>query len=191
MFEQLQERLEGVFRSVTGNARLTDENTQEALREIRRALLAADVEVNVAKAFVARVKERALGVEVTKGVAPGQHVVKVVHDELVTLLGRETAPLALTGPAPHVILVMGLQGSGKTTFCAKLAKHLAGQGRRPGLVACDLQRPAAIDQLEALAAQVEVPVYAQRSTQDVVAVAKAAASISRERCSGVWGRLPI
>jgi len=185
MFDQLQERLEGVFRSVTGSARLTEENTQDALREIRRALLAADVEVGVAKTFVGRVKERALGVEVTKGVNPGQQIVKVVHEELVNLLGRETAPLELTGEPPHVILVMGLQGSGKTTFCGKLALHLAGEGRRPHLVACDLQRPAAIDQLETLAGQVEVPAYTQRGTQDVVAVAREGLKAARENLADV------
>jgi signal recognition particle subunit SRP54 len=196
MFQDLQERLEATFRSLSGKARLSDENMAEALREIRRALLAADVEVSVARSFVARIKERALGSDVLKQLSPGQQVVKIVHDELVTLLGSQAEELVLAGEPPATILVMGLQGSGKTTFSAKLALHLKGKGRRPLLAACDLQRPAAIDQLEVLSGEVGVPVHTQRGTQDVVAVAQAARTASREALCDVLivdtaGRLQV
>lgn len=180
MFGDLQERLEGAFRSLSGKSTLSEENISDALREVRRALLAADVEVGVARQFVARVKENALGGEVVAGVAPGQQFVKVVKDELVALLGNSASSLELDGSPPQTILVMGLQGSGKTTFSAKLAKRLSAEGRRPLLAACDLQRPAAIDQLELLGEQVGVPVFTARDSQDVVAVAKSALAQARE-----------
>ena len=197
MFQDLQEKLEGVFRGLTGTGRLTEENVADAMREIRRALLAADVEVSVARNFVARVKERAVGEEVLGSVTPGQQVVKIVHDELVSLLGRSAAPLELDGGTPPAtVLVMGLQGSGKTTLCAKLAHRLKGQGRRPMLAACDLQRPAAIDQLEVLGAEVDVPVHTDRESKDVVAVARAARDRAREALCDVLivdtaGRLQV
>ena len=197
LFGELQEKLEGVFRGLTGQGKLTEENVGEAMRQIRRALLAADVEVSVARNFVARVKERAVGEEVLKSVTPGQQVVKIVHDELVSLLGSSAAQLNLSSSAPPAtILVMGLQGSGKTTFSAKLARHLKSQGRRPMLAACDLQRPAAIDQLEVLGGEVDVPVHAQRETQDVVAVATAARKAARDKLCDVLivdtaGRLQV
>jgi signal recognition particle subunit SRP54 len=180
MFQDLQERLEGTFRALSGKARVSEENVSEAVREIRRALLAADVEISVARAFVDRVKERALGQDVLSGIAPGQQLVKIVHEELVALLGQAASGLELEGQPPVTILVMGLQGSGKTTFCAKLAKHLAATGRRPMLAACDLQRPAAIDQLEILAKEIAVPVHSRRDTRDVVSVANAAKAAARE-----------
>jgi signal recognition particle subunit SRP54 len=201
MFQELQERLAGVFRAMQGGGRLSAESLEQALREIRRALLAADVEVSVARDFVARVKERALAPDsqVLRSLTPQQHVVKIVHDELVQLLGGHLEPLALGGTPPATILVMGLQGSGKTTFCAKLALQLKGKGRRPMLVACDLQRPAAIDQLEVLAAQAQVPCHAERSEPgkgDVVAVAQNALAAARARLCDVLivdtaGRLQI
>jgi signal recognition particle subunit SRP54 len=197
LFGELQEKLEGVFRGLSGQGKLSEENVGDAMRQIRRALLAADVEVSVARNFVARVKERAVGEEVLKSVTPGQQVVKIVHDELVSLLGSSATQLNLSSSAPPAtLLVMGLQGSGKTTFSAKLAQRLKGQGRRPMLAACDLQRPAAIDQLEVLAAEVSVPVHAQRDTKDVVAVAAAARSAAREKLCDVLivdtaGRLQV
>ncbi len=197
MFGELQEKLEGVFRGLTGQGKLTEENVGDAMRQIRRALLAADVEVSVARNFVARVKERAVGEEVLRSVTPGQQIVKIVHDELVTLLGSAASRLNLEASAPPAtILVMGLQGSGKTTFSAKLARYLKSQGRRPMLAACDLQRPAAIEQLEVLGAEIKVPVHAQRDATDVVAVATAARSAAREKLCDVLivdtaGRLQI
>lgn len=197
MFGDLQEKLEGVFRGLTGAGKLNEDDVADAMREIRRALLSADVEVGVARDFVKRVKERAVGEEVLSSVTPGQQVVKIVHDEMVSLLGAEAKPLALDGNTPPVpVLVMGLQGSGKTTFCSKLALHLKGKGRRPMLAACDLQRPAAIDQLEVLAGEIGVPVFTQRGTEDVVAVAEAARTAAREKLCDVLivdtaGRLQV
>jgi signal recognition particle subunit SRP54 len=197
LFGELQEKLEGVFRGLSGQGKLSEENVGDAMRQIRRALLAADVEVTVARNFVARVKERAIGEEVLRSVTPGQQVVKIVHDELVSLLGSAASSLNLESSAPPAtILVMGLQGSGKTTFSAKLARYLKSQGRRPMLAACDLQRPAAIEQLEVLGAEVGVPVHAQRDSADVVAVAAAARSKAREKLCDVLivdtaGRLQI
>ena len=197
VFGDLQEKLEGVFRGLTGAGKLNEDDVADAMREIRRALLSADVEVGVARDFVKRVKERAVGGEVLSSVTPGQQVVKIVHDEMVSLLGAEAKPLALDGNTPPVpVLVMGLQGSGKTTFCSKLALHLKNKGRRPMLAACDLQRPAAIDQLEVLAGEIGVPVFTQRGTEDVVAVAEAARTAAREKLCDVLivdtaGRLQV
>jgi len=174
MFQDLQSKLEGVFKSLSGQGKLSEENMAEGLREIRRALLAADVELSVARGFVERVREKALGAEVLKSLSPGQQMVKIVHEELIALLGGSTASLKLEGSPPVAVLVMGLQGSGKTTFSAKLALHLKSMGRRPLLVACDLQRPAAIEQLETLAGQCEVAVYTNKETKDVVQVAQEA-----------------
>ena len=197
MFGELQDKLEGVFKGLTGQGKLTEDDVANAMREIRRALLGADVEVGVAREFVKRVKERAVGEEVLKGVDAGQQVVKIVHDEMVKLLGAEAKPLSLDGGTPPVVvLVMGLQGSGKTTFSSKLALHLKGKGRRPMLAACDLQRPAAIDQLEVLAGEIDVPVFTRRGTQDVVEVAEAARHAAREKLCDVLvvdtaGRLQV
>ena len=197
MFGELQEKLEGVFRGLSGQGKLTEDNVGDAMRQIRRALLAADVEVSVARNFVARVKERAVGEEVLRSVTPGQQIVKIVHDELVSLLGSAASRLNLESSAPPAtILVMGLQGSGKTTFSAKLARYLKSQGRRPMLAACDLQRPAAIEQLEVLGAEAGVPVHAQRESSDVVAVATAARGAAREKLCDVLivdtaGRLQV
>ncbi len=196
MFQDLQEKLEGVFRGLSGKGRLSEENMREGLREIRRALLAADVEVGVAKAFTARVSEKALGADILKSLTPGQQLVKIVHEELVALLGGQAEPLRLEGTPPVGILVMGLQGSGKTTFSAKLARHLKSKQRRPLLVACDLQRPAAIDQLEVLGNEVDVPVYARRDTKDPVEVVRGGKRHAREVLADVLivdtaGRLQI
>jgi signal recognition particle subunit SRP54 len=197
LFGELQEKLEGVFRGLNGKGKVTEDNIGDAMRQIRRALLAADVEVGVARNFVARVKDRAVGEEVLRSLTPGQQVVKVVHDELVALLGSSASQLELAASAPPaVVLVMGLQGSGKTTFAAKLARRLKSQGRRPMLAACDLQRPAAIDQLEVLAAEVGVPIHTQRDSAEVVSVATAARTAAREKLCDVLivdtaGRLQI
>ncbi len=196
MFQDLQTKLEGVFRSLSGQGKLSEENMAQGLREIRRALLSADVEVQVARGFVERVREKAVGAEVLKSLSPGQQMVKIVHEELVALLGGATADLKLEGTPPISVLVMGLQGSGKTTFSAKLALHLKSMGRRPLLVACDLQRPAAIEQLETLAAACGVPVHTNRETQDVVQVAREAQRRALEELCDVLvvdtaGRLQI
>ncbi|MFM8807651.1 MAG: signal recognition particle receptor subunit alpha, partial [Chthoniobacterales bacterium] len=157
MFSRLSDKLQDVFKDLRGHGRISEENVNEALREVRMALLEADVHFKVAKDFVARVKEKSLGQEVLRSVTPGQQIVKIFHDELTALLGSAAAPLEL-GPQAR-ILVVGLNGAGKTTTCAKLALYLKKMGRTPVLIACDLQRPAAIEQLATLAVQIGVPMY--------------------------------
>ena len=164
MFETLSDRLNDTFARLRSKGRLTEQDVDAALREVRLALLEADVNVAVVKTFLARVRERALGVEVADSLTPGQQVIKIVHEELVVTLGEE-APLVRPAAPPLVILLAGLQGSGKTTTAAKLAKHQKSKGKRPMLVAADLQRPAAIDQLETLGARIDVPVYVDRKAK--------------------------
>lgn len=159
MFEQLTENLEGVFRKLRGRGKLTEKNVSDGLREVRRALLEADVNYKVARDFIASVKEKALGQDVLKSVTPGQQIVKVIHDDLVELLGSKQQDLELGGPPPHIIMVVGLQGSGKTTFVTKLGHHLRKKGRRPLLVAADVYRPAAKDQLVTMGQKANLPVY--------------------------------
>jgi signal recognition particle subunit SRP54 len=173
MFDTLSDKLQGALGDLRGRGVLTEEDLSRAMREIRLALLEADVNFKVVKEFVARVRERASGTSVTKSLTPGQEVVRIVHEELTELMGSGGSKLAFSGRPPTVILLAGLQGSGKTTAAAKLAlllrKH---DSKTPALVAADLQRPAAIDQLEQLGKQIQVPVYLDRSTQDAVAVAR-------------------
>ena len=173
MFDTLSDKLQGALGDLRSRGVLTEEDLSRAMREIRLALLEADVNFKVVKDFVARVRERAAGAAVTKSLSPGQEVVKIVHEELTELMGSGGSRLAYSGRPPTVILLAGLQGSGKTTAAAKLALLLRKQeGRSPALVAADLQRPAAIDQLEQLGKQIQIPVYLDRSTQDAVAVAR-------------------
>ncbi len=180
MFDTLTQRFESVFSSLRGKGKLSEKDIDRALREVRVALLEADVNVGVVKAFLSRVRERALGEDVAKAISPGQQVIKIVHEELVTTLGSETAGLVKTSP-PLTILMVGLQGSGKTTSAAKLAKLLQGQGRNPLLVAADLQRPAAIDQLETLGRTIDVPVFAERGGKAPKLVKAAVREASRSR----------
>lgn len=161
MFDTLTQRFETVFSTLRGKGKLSEKDIDSALREVRLALLEADVNVGVVKSFLGRVKERALGEDVSKSITPGQQVIKIVHEELINTLGSEVAGLVKSTP-PQVILLVGLQGSGKTTTAGKLAKLLKKQGRKPLLVAADLQRPAAIDQLETLAEKVDVPIVVDR-----------------------------
>jgi signal recognition particle subunit SRP54 len=174
MFEELSEKLDGVFGRLRQRGLLTEAQVREGLREVRRILLEADVNFQLTKDFLSRVEERALGEKVLKSVAPGQQIVKIVHDELVTLLGEKQESLKIAPVGPTVILLAGLQGSGKTTTAAKLAKRLAREGRQPLLAALDVYRPAAIDQLETLGRQVNVPVFSDRSEKDVAKLAKRA-----------------
>ncbi len=194
MFDTISSRLNDVFSRLRAKGRLDEKDVDAALREVRLALLEADVNVTVVKSFLARVKERAVGAEVTKSLTPGQQVIKIVHEELVATLGAE-APLARPSAPPLVILMAGLQGSGKTTTAAKLAKHLKTKGRRPMLVAADLQRPAAIDQLETLGRRIDVPVFVDRNTK-APRLAKAAMKHARNEGHNVViidtaGRLQI
>jgi signal recognition particle subunit SRP54 len=170
VFESLSDKLQATLGDLRGRGRLDEETISKAMREIRLALLEADVNFEVVKSFVAQVRERALGEEVMKSITPGQQVVKVVHEELTRVMGEGESKLAFGRP-PTVILLAGLQGSGKTTAAAKLALMLRKEGRKPGLVAADLQRPAAIDQLEQLGKQIQVPVY-REDTNDPVAVVR-------------------
>jgi signal recognition particle subunit SRP54 len=169
VFESLSDKLQATLGDLRGRGRLDEETISRAMREIRLALLEADVNFQVVKDFVAQVRERALGEEVMKSITPGQQVVKVVHEELTRIMGEGESALAFGRP-PTVILLCGLQGSGKTTAAAKLALMLRKDGRRPGLVAADLQRPAAIDQLEQLGRQIQVPVYREDSRDPVEVV---------------------
>src|SRR5215217_4187050 len=163
MFSQLGDKLQDIFKDLRGHGSISEANINDALRQVRLALLEADVDFQVAKRFIARVKEKALGEEVLRSVTPGQQMVKIFPDELTALLGGDAAPLNLEKPAR--ILMVGLNGAGKTTSSAKLAQLLKKQGRAPLLVACDLQRPAAIEQLATLSRQVEVPVYTPAASE--------------------------
>ncbi|MDX9696698.1 MAG: signal recognition particle protein [Bacteroidales bacterium] len=172
MFENLSERLEKSFKLLKGEGRITEINVAETLKEVRRALLDADVNYKIAKTFTDTVKQKALGQDVLNALKPGQVMVKIVHDELAELMGGQATDVNLKGN-PTVILIAGLQGSGKTTFSGKLAKHLKSKKQKsPLLVACDIYRPAAIEQLKVLGQQVEVPVYTEPDSKDAVQIAK-------------------
>ncbi|MCL4309475.1 MAG: signal recognition particle protein [Actinomycetota bacterium] len=172
MFDTLSDKLQNVLGGLKGQGRLSEEDVNKAMREIRLALLEADVNFKVVKQFVAAVKERALGEEVTESLTPGQQVVKIVHEELVKLMGASSAKLSFSPKPPTVVLMVGLQGSGKTTTCAKLARNLLSQGKQPELVAADIYRPAAIEQLRVLGEQVKVPVFTIEGSNDAVRIAK-------------------
>ena len=182
MFELLTERLDGVFKKLRGHGRMTESNIDEAMREVRRALLEADVNYKVARSFIDRVKAQALGQEVLKNIAPGQQVIKVVHDTLVELMGSQNAGLALAEAPPSAVMMVGLQGAGKTTTAGKLALWLKSQGKKPLLVAADIYRPAAIDQLCVLGEQVGVAVHRAPDGTDPVAICTQA--MDRARAEG-------
>lgn len=171
MFDSLSNRLDDIFTRLKSKGRLSEKQVDEVLREIRLALLEADVSLKVVKAFVADVRERAAGAEIHKSLSPAQQVIKIVNEALVDILGREAKGLEHAAKPPRVILIAGLQGSGKTTASAKLAKLLKGQGRKPYLAACDLRRPAAVRQLQVLGEQVGVPVHADAQAGDPAGVA--------------------
>ncbi|MEW6062591.1 MAG: signal recognition particle protein [Bacteroidota bacterium] len=195
MFETLTEKLDVALKKLRGQHRLSEENTAEALREVRRVLLDADVNVNVVKTFIDNIQKKALGQEVVTSVTPGQLIIKIIYDELVTLMGTEKAEINFSTEVPTIIMVAGLQGSGKTTFSGKLAYLLKGKGRHPLLAAADIYRPAAIDQLEMLGRQIDVPVYSSR-TESAVEIANKAVSFAKEQARDVViidtaGRLAI
>jgi signal recognition particle subunit SRP54 len=184
MFESLSARLQGVIDRLRGQAKITEADLDASLREIRLALLEADVNFRVVKDFVARVRERALGTDLLSGLHPGQQVVKIVHDELMAVLGGERQHLALTG-SPAVVMLVGLQGSGKTTTAAKLAVRLRKDGRRPLLVAADVYRPAAVDQLVQLGDQIGVEVHTRSSGTPALEVARSGLEDARQRGTDV------
>jgi len=179
MFEKLSDRLERSFKILKGQGKITEINVAETLKDVRRALIDADVNYKVAKTFTDTVKAKALGQNVLTAIKPGELMVKIVHDELATLMGGDAAPLNLKAK-PLVILMSGLQGSGKTTFTGKLAKKLKSeQGKRPLLVACDVYRPAAIDQLKVLAESIQVPVFTIEGSKDPIDIARKALEQAR------------
>lgn len=179
MFDKLTEHLERGFKILKGQGRITEINISESLKEIRRALVEADVNYKIAKTFVDEVKEKALGQNVLTAIKPGELMVKIVHDEMSKLMGGDAAPLHIDG-RPAIILMSGLQGSGKTTFTAKLANKLKNEkGKRPLLAACDVYRPAAIDQLKALAENIGIPVYSEEGSKDPVSIARHAIEQAR------------
>jgi len=197
MLGMLTDKMQGLFSKLAGKKKLTDENISEAVSEVRLALLEADVNYSVAKTLVKRIKEKALGEEVLKSVAPGQQFIKIVHDELVALMGGSEEKLTIEGK-PAVLMLCGLQGSGKTTHCAKLALHLkkTGEAKFPLLAACDLQRPAAVDQLQTLGAGIGVPVFVIAGEKDPLKVVKAALEYAKSNQNDVLildtaGRLHI
>jgi signal recognition particle subunit SRP54 len=168
MFESLTEKLESIFKKLKGKGLLKEEDIEVALKEIRLALLEADVNFKVVKDFVQKIKEKAVGKEVLESLSPGQQVIKIVNEELCQLLGKTNSRIPLSPNPPTIVMMVGLHGSGKTTTSAKLARLFKKEGRRPMLVAADLQRPAAIDQLIALGSQIDVPVYFSKDTKDPV-----------------------
>jgi signal recognition particle subunit SRP54 len=180
MFEDLTGKLDDIFRRLRGKGRLSEDNVRETLREVRRALLEADVNYKVAKDFVEAVREKAIGQDVLKSLTPGQLVVKLVHDEMVSLLGGAAVPVARAPKPPTIVMVVGLQGSGKTTFCGKLATWFKKRGQRPMLAACDIYRPAAIDQLETVGKQAGVPVFSLRGAKPVDIVKQALEAAYRD-----------
>jgi signal recognition particle subunit SRP54 len=172
MFETLSHRLDKVFNKLRGRGRLSDSDVTSALRDVRLAMLEADVNFKVVKGFISSVKERAVGVDVMKSLTPGQQVIKIVHEELVALMGKDAAPLASLGDPPMVILLAGLHGSGKTTTAGKLARHFKEEGKLPYLIPCDLMRPAGVEQLCKVAQSLDVPVFNPEDVMDPVAVAE-------------------
>src|SRR4030043_2219458 len=167
MFESLTEKFNSVFRSLSGRGRITEANISDAMRDVRKALLEADVNYNVVKTFCKDVTQAALGAEVIKSLHPGQVMIKIVSDELTKLMGPVDTGIYFVSPGPTVIMLAGLQGGGKTTTAAKLGKYLVSKGRRPLLVADDLRRPAAIEQLVVLGRQLNIDVYSEESKDDV------------------------
>jgi signal recognition particle subunit SRP54 len=195
MFDSLSGKLQNAFRNLRGLGKISEANVADTLREVRMALLEADVNFKVARDFIERVKTKAIGVEVVQSVQPGQQIIKIIHDELVDLLGSTNAGLNLSGN-PGSILMVGLHGSGKTTSSGKLARLLQKQGRQPLLVAADVYRPAAMDQLDTLGKQLEIPVFVKRGETDVLKIAREALDFARTNSRNVLifdtaGRLQI
>ena len=184
-FEGLSSRLQEITRKIRGKARITESDLKEMLREVKLALLEADVNYKIVKEFVATIQEKALGQDVLKSLTPGQQVVKIVKDELVELLGGTESKVNFTPNPPTIIMLVGLQGSGKTTTAGKLANLFRKQGKKPLLVACDVYRPAAIKQLQVVGKQLNIPVFANENSKDVVHIAKQAISTAISKLNDV------
>ena len=184
-FEGLSSRLQEVTRKLRGKARITESDLKEMLREVKLALLEADVNYKIVKEFNTRIQEKALGQDVLKSLTPGQQVIKIVKDELVELLGGTESKINFSSNPPTVIMLIGLQGSGKTTTAGKLANLLRKQGKKPLLVACDVYRPAAIKQLQVVGGQLNIPVYANENSKDIVHIAKQAMSVAMSKMNDV------
>src|SRR5574344_1629129 len=184
-FEGLSSRLQEITRKIRGKARITESDLKEMLREVKLALLEADVNYKIVKEFIANIQEKALGQDVLKSLTPGQQVVKIVKDELVELLGGTESKVNFSPNPPTIIMLVGLQGSGKTTTSGKLANLFRKQGKKPLLVACDVYRPAAIKQLQVVGAQLNIPVFANEQSKDVVHIAKQAMSTAMSKLNDV------
>ena len=184
-FEGLSTRLQEITRKLSGKARITENDLKDVMREVKLALLEADVNYKIVKEFIAEVEKKALGQDVLKSLTPGQQVVKIVRDEMTELLGGVTSRINFTPNPPTIIMLVGLQGSGKTTTCGKLANLLRKQGKKPLLVACDVYRPAAIKQLQVVGSQLNIPVFANENSKDVVRIAKQAISEAYSKLNDV------
>ena len=184
-FEGLSSRLQDITRKIRGKARITESDLKEMLREVKLALLEADVNYKIVKEFIATIQSKALGQDVMKSLTPGQQVVKIVKDELVNLLGEKEAKVNFTPNPPTIVMLVGLQGSGKTTTAGKLANLFRKQGKKPLLVACDIYRPAAIKQLQVVGAQLNIPVYSNETSKDVVAISKQAINVAYSKLNDV------
>jgi len=180
MFEDLTQKFEGVLKKIRGQGKITEKNIDESLREVRRVLFDADVNYKVVNSFIQSVKAKSLGEQVLTSITPGQLIVKIINDELINLMGSEKSDLIFSNDIPSIIMLVGLQGSGKTTFAAKLARHLKSKGRNPALAACDIYRPAAIEQLKVLGKQIEIPVYSIDGEKDAVKISNNAIDLSRK-----------
>ena len=195
-FEGLSSRLQEITRKIKGEARITESNMKDMLREVKLALLEADVNYKIVKEFIASIQDKALGQDVMKSLKPGEQVVKIVKDELVLLLGGTDSKINISSNPPTVIMLVGLQGAGKTTFAGKLANYLRKDGKKPLMVACDVYRPAAIKQLQVVGSQLNIPVYAEESNKDVLSIARRAINTAISKLNDVViidtaGRLQI
>jgi len=180
LLDDLTNKLEGVLKKIRGQGKINDKNIDESLREIRRVLFDADVNYKVVSKFISDIKEKSLGQNVLTSITPGQLIVKIINDELIKLMGSDKAEIKFSDRIPSIIMLVGLQGSGKTTFSAKLAKYLKSKGRNPLLAACDVYRPAAIEQLRILGKQISIPVYSDDNEKDPLKISNAAIQYARE-----------
>ena len=195
-FEGLSSKFQNIARKFKGKTRITESDLKEMLREVKLALLEADVNYKIVKEFIATIQEKALGQDVLKSLTPGQQVIKIVKDEMIELLGGTESKINFTPNPPTVIMLVGLQGAGKTTMAGKLANYLRKQGKKPLMVACDVYRPAAVKQLQVVGAQLNIPVYAEEGSKDVVGISKRAMNVAMSKLNDVViidtaGRLQI